>query len=124
MVVTSTSDTDDILYVPLTSASAWGTSGGDCITGTSTTSFGISPKFPKTQSFSFKGEQPIPRIHKDKNGCVKKSYWETQPINIGDYGFAGISDLSAFTISSSGVSNMTMGDIDDTSALTAADACV
>jgi len=102
MDVTSSSASDDILYVPMTDTSvstwsadtytaagtSWNTSGGDCITGTSATSFGISPKFSKIKEYSLKGEKPIPRKHKDKNGCVKKSYWEEEPFDIQD--IAGI----------------------------------
>jgi len=105
-----------------TSASAWGTVGGDNTTSnndwttwtttdtTSATTWGTVPRIAKPYQFippqkGFRDKRPkdfnlmdkVPRIHKDKNGCVKKSYWETQPIEIGDFGFAGISDLATYT---------------------------
>jgi len=77
---------------------------------TSATTWGISPIVAKPYQFvppqkgfrdkrlkDFNLMDKVPRIHKDKNGCVKKSYWETQPIEIGNYGFAGISDLATYT---------------------------
>jgi len=106
-----------------TSVTGWGTA----ITGASTGSFGISPTFSKTKELKLPNYDNVPRIHKDKNGCIKTSYWETQPINIQDIGGLafGVAGSDSYTISTSGVANMTMGDItDDTSALTAADACV
>jgi len=105
----------------ITSASAWGTVGGDCTTA----AFGISPTvtYKKPLRVPQKVNKVIPRIHKDKNGCVKKSYWETQPIDVGDYAFAGLADISAYTISTSGVASMTMGDASDSFHLSDADVC-
>jgi len=105
---TSATNTWDI-----TSTSAWGTVGGDCTTA----AFGISPTIAFKKPLLVPNKdwmKDVPRIHKDKNGCVKKAYWETQPIDIKDLGGLGFNVASgdAFTISTSGVANMTMGDID------------
>jgi len=103
-----------------------GTSWGTAITGVSTGSFGISPVFSKTKELKLPNYDNVPREHKDKNGCIKTSYWATQPINIQDVGGLtfGVAGSDSYTISTSSVATMTMGDTDDTSALKAADACV
>jgi len=111
MVVTSTSTGD---YILGTSA---GTNANDIVWGSATgtsANFGIPPRVAVKKPLYHPKYDNVPRRHKDKNGCVKKSYWETQPINIQDLSGLGFGTaVDSYTISTSGVANMTMGDTDD-----------
>lgn len=112
MDATSTSATDSYNWGTST---GWGTiTSSDIDTGTSA-NFGISPTIAHKKPLKVPNYDNVPRIHKDKNGCIKKSYWSTQPFNIKDLGGLGfnVAGGDAYTISTSGVANMTMGDTDD-----------
>jgi len=90
MAVTSTSASDTAIGWGTTTGVATGTN-TDIIWGSATSdsaNFGIAPQIAVDRKL-YLPEDNIPRKHKDKNGCVKKSYWEARPMDIQDV--AGIS---------------------------------
>ncbi len=86
-----------------TSDIVWGTS-----TGTSAGTWGIAPTIAVQKPLQIPNYNDVPRKHKDKNGCIKKSYWELkeeEPINAADIG--------GLTFNSSSGANFFMSDTDD-----------
>jgi len=89
-----------------TSSSTYSTWSADTNTATGTAAnFGISPRITITKPLQIPNYDNVPRIHKDKNGCIKSSYWATQPIDL--------QDLSGLTFNTSTGHSFFMGDTDD-----------
>jgi len=96
MVVTDTStgtSISDIQWATGSTSAGWGTATSTS-TGTAA-NFGISPRTAVNKKLQVPNVDDVPRRHKDKNGCVKKSYWEGEPFNITD--IAGLSFNTADT---------------------------